>query len=254
MYANDIPQLSAPVVLVPGLCGFDRLYALGWLIKDYFPGVRERLLTAGNRVYVAHLSKTQGVAHRAGELKRFIDRNIPNEQVHVLGHSMGGLDARYMVSRLGMEDRVRSLTTIGTPHRGSAFADWGVRKFRRLLTPFFRLLGISYQAFLDLTTEGCQRFNESVLDVPGVRYQAIAGVCEREWIGAEWRFPHRIVSEAEGPNDGVVSVTSAKWGEHTEVWAGDHLNLVNWPNRLARRRGVWDTLAPDYASVLRHLP
>ena len=49
----------------------------------------------------------------------------------VIGHSMGGLDARYMVSRLGMAERVKSLTTVATPHRGSAFADWGVRHFGR---------------------------------------------------------------------------------------------------------------------------
>src|SRR5262249_5187529 len=38
--------------------------------------------------------------------------------VHVFAHSMGGLDARYMISRLGMAKRVLSLTTIATPHRG----------------------------------------------------------------------------------------------------------------------------------------
>jgi triacylglycerol lipase len=37
------------------------------------------------------------------------------------------------------------------------------------------------------------------------------------------------------------------------VWPGDHLNLVNWPNRHARRRGQWDALAPDYGRVARRL-
>ena len=51
---------------------------------------------------------------------------------------MGGLDARYMIASLGMEARVLSLTTVGTPHRGTAFADWGMPAFGRLLTPFLR--------------------------------------------------------------------------------------------------------------------
>lgn len=35
-----------------------------------------------------------------------------------------GLDARYMISQLKPENvKVLSLTTIATPHRGSAFAD-----------------------------------------------------------------------------------------------------------------------------------
>src|SRR5205823_5678484 len=127
------------------------------------------------------------------------------------------------------------------------------RHFGRLLAPFFHMVGVSYQAFLDLTTQGCRAFNASVPDAPGVRYLAVAGVCAPQWVGAEWRLPHGIVSRAEGPNDGVVSVASAAWGEHTDVWAGDHLNLVNWPNRIARRRGVWASLAPDYGRILRRI-
>ena len=83
-------------------------------------------------------------------------------------------------------------------------------------------------------------------NVPGVRYFAVAGRCDRAWVGPEWLVPYSIVNEAEGPNDGVVSVASATWGEHTDLWDGDHLNLVNWPNRIARKRGMWVNLAPDY--------
>src|SRR4029079_1173297 len=108
-------------------------------------------------------------------------------------------------------------------------------------------------AFFDLTTLGCRRFNEEVPDAPGVRYLSVAGVCERPWMGPEWRVPSAIVNRAEGPNDGVVSVASAMWGEHTDVWEGDHLNLVNWPNRIARRRGLWQALAPDHGRIVRRV-
>jgi triacylglycerol lipase len=250
---NPIPQLDAPVVLVHGLCGYERVTAFGRTLKEYFPGVRARLEAAGNRVLVPRLSCTRGVEARAAELKHFIERRVPAGPVHLIGHSMGGLDARFMVSRLGMAERVRSVTTVGTPHRGSAFADWGVRKFGRLLAPFFQLLGLSVQAFFDLTSAACARFNETVPDAPGVRYLSVAGVCEGELLSGAWRFPHGIVERAEGPNDGVVSVASAAWGEHTDVWEGDHLNLVNWPNRAARKRGLWESIAPDYGRVLRRL-
>jgi triacylglycerol lipase len=250
---SHIPNLNAPIVLVHGLCGYDRLTAFGRTVKDYFPGIREKLEAAGNRVLVPRLSRTRGVAVRAAELKRFLEGHIPAEPVHLIGHSMGGLDARYMISRLGMADRVRSLTTVGTPHRGTAFADWGVSRLGRWLAPLFHLMGVSFQAFLDLTTASCKRFNECVPDAPGVRYLSVAGVCERRWMGPEWRLPHAIVDRAEGPNDGVVSVASARWGEATDVWEGDHLNLVNWPNRLARRHGVWESLAPDYGALLRRI-
>lgn len=247
------PALTAPIVLVHGLCGFDRIYAFRRVVKDYFPGVREQLEAAGNRVFAARVSPTAGVAQRALDLKRFIEREVPAGPVHVIGHSMGGLDARYMTTKLGMEDRVLSVTSIGTPHRGTSFADWGVSRLARWLMPWFNAIGMPADAFFDLRTEACRRFNEDVPNVPGVRYFSVAGVCQKPWLGPEWLLPSSIVNRTEGANDGVVSVASATWGEHTEVWQGDHLNLVNWPNRLAMRRGVWGDRAPDYGRIVRRL-
>lgn len=254
MTATPVPKLDAPIVLVHGLGGYDRLSLFGVTLRHYFPGIREKLEAAGNRVLIPRLSMTRGVADRAKELKRFVERRVPDGgPIHLIGHSMGGLDGRYMIAKLGMADRVRSLTTVGTPHRGTAFADWGVGRFGRLLSPFFQLAGVSYQGFVDLTTAEAKRFNAAVPDVPGVQYFSVAGVVNQERLGTEWLLPYGIVSRAEGPNDGLVSLASATWGEHTDVWEGDHMNLVNWPNRLARKCGSWEAVAPDYGRILRRV-
>ncbi|WP_432192003.1 esterase/lipase family protein [Streptomyces sp. bgisy027] len=42
-----------------------------------------------------------------------------SRQVDVVGHSLGGLIARYYVQRLGGDHRVRTLVTLGTPHSGT---------------------------------------------------------------------------------------------------------------------------------------
>ncbi|PWI17558.1 lipase [Streptomyces sp. Act143] len=42
-----------------------------------------------------------------------------SEQVDVVGHSLGGLIARYYVQCLGGDLRVRTLVTLGTPHSGT---------------------------------------------------------------------------------------------------------------------------------------
>ena len=78
-----------------------------------------------------------------------------------------------MISKLDMGDRVLSLTTVGTPHRGSPFADWGVRKFERVVKPVLNLLGIPFQAFYDLTTEACAAMNSETPDVPSVKYSTL---------------------------------------------------------------------------------
>ncbi|WP_179500312.1 alpha/beta fold hydrolase [Streptomyces sp. WZ.A104] len=45
-----------------------------------------------------------------------------HRRVDVVGHSLGGLIARYYVQRLGGDHRVRTLVTLGTPHSGTAVA------------------------------------------------------------------------------------------------------------------------------------
>lgn len=42
-----------------------------------------------------------------------------HRQVDLVGHSLGGLIARYYVQRLGGDARVRTLVTLGTPHGGT---------------------------------------------------------------------------------------------------------------------------------------
>ncbi|MFI9204791.1 esterase/lipase family protein [Streptomyces sp. NPDC053048] len=44
------------------------------------------------------------------------------ERVDMVGHSLGGLIARYYVQRLGGDARVRTLVTLGTPHGGTRVA------------------------------------------------------------------------------------------------------------------------------------
>ncbi|MFF1915483.1 esterase/lipase family protein [Streptomyces sp. NPDC058239] len=45
-----------------------------------------------------------------------------HHQVDIVGHSLGGLIARYYVQRLGGDQRVRTLVTLGTPHGGTSVA------------------------------------------------------------------------------------------------------------------------------------
>ncbi len=248
-----IPTLQAPVVLIHGFLGFDELRLGNWTFVRYFTTLPDILRAAGCEVVVARVSPTRGVARRAFELRAFLDDQLPGRRVHLFGHSMGGLDARYLISRLGLAPRVLSLTTVGTPHRGTTFAEWGLRRMKWGLRSLCGFLGLPYQAVYDLTPSACQAFNDEVPDAPGVRYLSVAGQMVTGWRSPEWLLPHRVVLEAEGPNDGVVSVTSAEWGESLDVWEGDHINLINWSNPVARRRGLDAERAAQYTGLLGRL-
>jgi triacylglycerol lipase len=248
-----VAVLKAPIVLVHGLFGFDKLAMGAWVWTHYFRGIPEMLRKAGNRVFLARLHPTDGTVERALQLKRLLDAEAPNEPVHLIAHSLGGLDCRHLISRLGMAARVLSLTTIGTPHRGSAFADWAVRRFARLVCPVFDFFGLSFQAFKDLTTSRCRVFNSETPDAPGVRYFSIAGRFQTDWLAPEWQLPSGIVSRLEGPNDGVVSVASAGYGESCDVWEGDHLSLVNWAHPFGPAFRRSPDRCDDYAALVGRL-
>jgi triacylglycerol lipase len=152
-----------------------------------------------------------------------------------------------------MGQRVLTLTTLGTPHKGTAFADWAVGRFARVARPILDLIGMPYQGFYDLTTASCRRFNDEVRDDQGVRYYSVAAKHNGHWLSPEWLLPYHIVLKAEGPNDGVVSVASATYGEPMELWSGDHFSLVNWSslNHVTRRSSR--CAAQLYQSILARL-
>jgi triacylglycerol lipase len=248
-----IPKLRAPIVLVHGLLGFSKIEVAGATLLDYFRGIPELMIAAGNRVYAPLLSPTGSVAQRANQLKEFLVHHTPGDPVHLIAHSLGGLDSRYMISCLDMAPHVLTLTTLGTPHRGTSFADWGISRFARIIQPMLDSIGLPYQAFYDLTKTKCKTFNETVLDAPNVRYFSVGGKHDGHLLQPEWYLPYSIVSKAEGENDGIVSLASANYGEYFEEWEGDHLMLVNMPHPMHLYRGIWRDPAPRYGAILRRL-
>ena len=61
-------------------------------------------------------------AELLGEAIEKLAANTGYERIHVIGHSLGGLIARYYVQRLGGDARVHTLVTLGTPHHGTRLA------------------------------------------------------------------------------------------------------------------------------------
>ena len=87
----------------------------------------------------------------AEEVERLVART-GYERIHVIGHSLGGLIARYYVQRLGGHERVHTLVTMGTPHAGT-YTAYMLLPYRlaRQLRP-----GSDLTTELDLDVPGCQ--------------------------------------------------------------------------------------------------
>jgi len=242
-----------PIILHHGILSHGD-WRLGPLRVSYFRGIEWAIANRGYPVVVTNVHPTAGVARRARQLKevmlaRLDAMNCPDEKVIVIAHSLGGLDARYMITHLGMASRVKALVTICTPHRGSSFADWCVEHVGNRMggLQLMKLLRIDVQAAVDVRVKNCVEFNATTPDMAGVKYYSVSA--QRPWkqIPIFGRHAHKIIAAAEGPNDGLVSVASAQWGEHLGTWSADHWLTINSPLiprpwETARILGLWMTI------------
>jgi triacylglycerol lipase len=127
-----------PIVLAHGIARFDVL--LDMLLdvdnddaldhKHYFKGIRTHLKAHGFEAWHTQVDWAGSVQKRSSDLKRAVEavlRDTGAEKIHIIAHSMGGLDARHMLfdnRNDGFHRKVASVSTISTPHRGSPVADF----------------------------------------------------------------------------------------------------------------------------------
>jgi triacylglycerol lipase len=203
---------------------------------NYFAHLHPFLAERGVRALYPNVEPTGGVAERAEQLRDQI-RRWTDEPVNVIAHSMGGLDARFLISRLGLAGRVRSLTTVATPHRGSGLADWFRVHFRQRVPLLLALeaFGINVNGFRDCQTDACRAFNGQTPDAEGVRYFSYGAAVTPPRITPLLRRGWNILTPLEGDNDGLVSVRSARWGEYLGTLSVDH--FAQTPDGLFVRPG-----------------
>ncbi len=236
---SDSIQLKYPIVLIHGLGARSNFGSI-----EYFYGFPRLLREAQNQVFIPKLTPFHTIEFRAAQLKEQIEQAIPEGKVNLIGHSMGGLDARYLASKLGFGERVASLTTIGTPHRGTSVSDLAVDALPPgaflAIDRFLKLIDSSSEALRQITRTYCN--GPLALDapnLPSVAYysatSAISNPVLTKALPVFW-VSHGILKKIEGDNDGFVSVESAKWGEHICTYSGDHYAQIG--QILGKARGM----------------
>lgn len=238
-----------PVILCHGICRFDIIsHGIETILStlrpidddsfNYFRKIKSTLRNAfpDIRVYEPNVSWAGTVRQRAMDLNAFIQANLqPGERFHIIGHSMGGLDARHLIydfQNIEMHKRVASINTISTPHNGTPFADWGLRNLQELIK-LSQILHFDINGFRDLTTTACKQFNvqsDMFERLSGVKIRTYAGVQDVNKTFLLLRPAWNIIEPVEGPNDGLVSLKSAKYKDEYFIKqiTADHLNECGW--------------------------
>ena len=211
-----------PIILVHGI-----------IIKDIkfiksFGNIDCILRIQGHHVYKSNVDGVGTIENNASMLKEEILSILEKEKVdkvNIIAHSKGGLDSKYMIQQLGMEDHVASLTTLCTPHKGSPIAE-NILKLPKWILKFIAFwVNLVYKIFGDKHPDSlkvCEQLSpvnsyltETISISDKVYTQCYSTTLNKSKddfvMGIPLAFSHHFEKK---DSDGVVSNDSAKFGEY----------------------------------------
>lgn len=248
------------VALVHGILGFDDTNGLASGLVKYWGGLDTYLRSQGAKVTTPASSAANSIPVRAGQIQSAVSSWMTANgctKVQLVGHSQGGLVVRYMVSNLGFASKTATVTTVDSLHKGAPMADIVLGIIPSWLQPFANSALSLFAKLLyrdgrpqdviamgkSLTTSYVNSFNSTTPNVSGMKYYSYANSMAFADI-----FQHPIMALTHpitwagglfyglgGSNDGVVPLTSQKWGTYKgtapSFWYAtgiDHLQATNF--------------------------
>jgi triacylglycerol lipase len=274
-------------LLPPGKIAIVLAHGLGGDAESFDASLVAAIEAEGHAVLRTAVPGVESVAVRAASLGPQLDDFLAKtgaSKVHVIAHSMGGLDTRHAIAKLGYAGKVASLTTLSTPHRGSPLADLalgltssGTTSQQEALEALADLVGVPLdsealqRALADLSETNAPAFNAANPDAPGVEYMSFAGLSTPNGIsnpnaamactGAAVPSPaptramlllaQPIVANGTDrvPNDAVVAVSSAKWGSFLGCIPADHLAETGAATPMLDTPAFYKALAAKLAAI-----
>jgi triacylglycerol lipase len=232
-------------------------------------------------VYVTHVPAFNSTEARGEELLKQVEDIVARtgkKKVNLIGHSHGGLNARYVAAV--RPDLIASVTTVGTPHKGSDVADYvrahvnggsfteDVLKFfadslgtvLALLSGHTDLTQDSISALESLTTAGTATFNskypagmpttacgQGPAQQNGMRFYSWGGTRQLTNIADVGDPSLKLTSFFfGGKNDGLVGQCSSHLG--TVIRDDFNMNHLDEVNQLL---GLTDLFATNPKTVFR---
>ena len=259
-----------PVLLVHGVGLRD------WKYFNYWGRIPNALEREGAAVYYGNQDSLGSVEYNGEILQKNIEKLLSetgHEKVNIIAHSKGGLEARYMISSLGMSEKVASLTTVATPHRGSKTVDLFLklpRVFFKVAAFFANIAGRClgdktpdfYAVSIHLSTEHLTEFNRRNPDADSVYYQSYGAVMRNAFSDIIFFCSHIIVYLIEGKNDGIVSLESSKWTNFKGVFRGaanrgishaDVIDVRRWSVKIKNSSHGTTDIVDTYITIVEGL-
>lgn len=218
---EEICKTKYPLLMVHGVFFRD------FKFPPYWGRIPAELEKNGAKIFYGKHQSAASVADSAEELKQRIEEvcnETDCEKVNVIAHSKGGLDIRETL-RLCPE-KIASVTTVNTPHKGCLFADFLLEKVPENMqekiakgyNAVAKKIGDKSPDFLaavrDLTAEKCEKFDKTHPIPENIFCRSVGSVLTHPSGGKfPLNFTYRLAKYFDGKNDGLVSVSSCEWGD-----------------------------------------
>lgn len=208
-----------PILLVHGI-----VFKESKIFKA-FGKIGKKLKSSGYCVYIGKHDGFGTIENNANQLKEQIKEILAHEntdKVNLIAHSKGGLDCRYLIENLDMENSVASLTTLCTPHKGSPIAS-KIMKLPKFLLKFvafwinfwYRIFGDKHPDAYNVCKELQQHDGETNLLSDKVYLQSFSTTMKRAKddfvMGIPFMFSRHF---DKGETDGLVPTESAMFANY----------------------------------------
>lgn len=215
-----------PILLVHGTGFRDRK------IFNYWGFIPDLLKEHGADIFYSRHDAWANIEDAANQILTSLNKILTEtgaDKVNVIAHSKGGIDVRYAISKLGISEKVASITMISSPNNGSKTVDILCSSFCKHLIKFcsffvniwFKILGDKkpnfYETTLQFRASFMKDFNKEIIDSPSIIYQSFAGKMKNPFSDFSMFLLNFVINLFEGENDGLVSVKSAQWGNFRGV-------------------------------------
>ena len=236
-----------PIVLVHGI-----------ILKDIkffkaFGRIEKKLKAEGHTVYTAKIDGFGTIEHNAEQLKAHILKILEEnkcDKVNLIGHSKGGLDSKYMIQNLDMEDSVASFTTLCTPHKGSKVATNLLRLPKFLIVIIAFWVNLFYRIFGDKKPDSytvckqLQTVETSTLNLSDKIYcQSYSTTLKRSRDDFIMGIPLIFSKHWEKTtSDGLVTQDSASFGEYKGDCIEDsisHSEIVDFMVKKKKKEKIY---------------
>lgn len=237
-------MLKYPLILIHGTGAKDNILFWGRIPRF--------LKEMGINVYYGNTDAWGTIEDNAKLLQQTIDDILSKtgaDKINLIAHSKGGIDARFLISKLRYGHKIASLATISTPHYGTLIADYFLNNktfqsplAKRILPVLIKIFGDNnpnlYKVLNELSISAMKRFNQENLNDPLVYYSSYTSAMASKKDDLLYSWTYQYLMDKVGYNDGLVSVKSAIWGDKFQLFTNSIRGISHGEITDIKRRKI----------------